>query len=76
MTRDKRLLYKDEKQTGLSEKQFVHYLDERFRRLRLDEQKFREEVLTKRSILNKNSQYIKNKIDPQSTGALFKDTIV
>ncbi|HKB84772.1 MAG TPA: hypothetical protein VKD08_01285 [Ignavibacteriaceae bacterium] len=56
---------RDEKKTqdtenkGFSEKEFMEYLEERFRKLKLDEQKFREEVLAKNSYLERNSDYTK-----------------
>jgi len=47
------------KKTGLSEKQFIEYLEERFRKLKLDEQKFREEVLARSQYPANNSGYAK-----------------
>ena len=42
-----------------TEKEFTEYLEERFRKLRLDEQKFREEVLTRNTYRKENSKYLK-----------------
>ena len=42
-----------------TEKEFIEYLEERFRKLRLDEQKFREEVLTRNTFMNDNLKYPK-----------------
>ncbi len=49
-----------EKKTGFSEKEFLEYLEERFRKLRLDEQKFREEVLAKGTYLNGTQRSFKS----------------
>ena len=59
MKREKIIKQKIDKKTGFSEEEFIDYLEERFRMLRLDEQKFRDEVLAKNSWLEKASQYSK-----------------
>lgn len=45
MKREKKNFEVNEKKSGFSEKEFLEYLEERFRKLRLDEQKFRDEAL-------------------------------
>ena len=47
------------KKAVFTEKEFIEYLEERFRKLRLDEQKFREEVLTRNTFMNDNLKYPK-----------------
>jgi hypothetical protein len=47
------------KKTVFSEKEFLDYLEERFRKLKLEEQKFREEVLAGNVLLEKTAQYTK-----------------
>lgn len=47
------------RKTGFSEKEFMEYLEERFRKLKLEEQKFREEVLSAGYNLRRNSDYVK-----------------
>lgn len=59
MKREEKKSHDDEKKTGFSEKEFMEYLEERFRKLKLEEQKFREEALEGSSYLNRNSDYIK-----------------
>lgn len=59
MKREERTVEKIENKTGFSEQEFIDYLEERFRKLRLEEQKFRDEVLAKQSADEKNSQYSK-----------------
>ena len=44
---------------AFTEKEFIEYLEERFRKLRLDEQKFREEVLARNTYRNESSEYLK-----------------
>jgi hypothetical protein len=56
---EKKLTQKSEEKTGFSEKEFIDYLEERFRKLKLDEQKFRDEVLAQKRALGKNSQFTK-----------------
>ncbi len=51
MKRDEKKSQNNENTKGFSEKEFMEYLEERFRKLKLDEQKFREEVLTRNSYL-------------------------
>jgi hypothetical protein len=48
-----------DRKTVFSEKEFQDYLEERFRKLKLDEQKFRDEVLTKNILPDKSDQYTK-----------------
>ncbi len=59
MKRDEKKTQNTEEKKGFSEQEFMEYLEERFRKLKLDEQKFREEVLAKNSYLERNSEYIK-----------------
>ncbi len=59
MKREEKNSQNDEKKKGFSEKEFLEYLEERFRKLRLDEQKFREEVLAGSTFLNSNKSFTK-----------------
>jgi hypothetical protein len=59
MKREKKNSKVQEKKTGFSEKEFLEYLEERFRKLKLDEQKFREEVLSGNTYLNNGRTYPK-----------------
>ncbi len=52
MKREEKNSKEKEQKTGFSEKEFIEYLEERFRKLKLDEQKFREEVLAESAFLN------------------------
>lgn len=47
------------KKKGLSDKQFIEYLDERYRKLKLEEQKFREQVLARSRYTTGNSDFAK-----------------
>jgi hypothetical protein len=47
------------KKKGLTEKEFIEYLEERFRKLKMDEQRFREEVLAGNISRDTNSNYSK-----------------
>jgi len=58
MKRDERSVVKTGKKPVFSEKDFIDYLEERFRKLTLDEQKFRDEVAARKALLN-NSNYTK-----------------
>ncbi len=57
MKRDENKPRNTKKKTGLTEKQFIEYLEERFRKLKQDEQKFRNEVLARSTYSVKNSGY-------------------
>ncbi len=59
MKRDETNSRNGEKKTGFSEKEFLEYLEERFRKLRLDEQKFREEVLAGKFNTNSKRSFTK-----------------
>ncbi len=59
MKREEKKSQDSKKKTGFSEKEFMEYLEERFKNLKLEEQKFREEVLAGNSNLNRNSDYLK-----------------
>jgi hypothetical protein len=59
MKREEKNYKAKEKKSGFSEKEFLAYLEERFRKLRLDEQKFREEVLAGSTYLSSNRNYTK-----------------
>lgn len=59
MKRDEKLTQKVEKKPGFSEKDFIDYLEERFRKLKQDEQKFRDEVLARHGLIDGNDQYLK-----------------
>jgi hypothetical protein len=62
MKREEPVAAKSEKKKGFSEAEFIDYLEERFRELRLDEQKFRDEILLKHSEA-KSSQSSKIEIE-------------
>lgn len=47
------------RKTGFSEKEFMEYLEERFRKLKLEEQKFREDVLSGSFNIKRNTDYVK-----------------
>ena len=55
MKREKENSQVNEKKSGFSEKEFLEYLEERFRKLRLDEQKFREEALAGNTYLSSST---------------------
>ena len=59
MKRDKKSEASIGKKPVFSEQEYIEYLEERFRKLGADEQKFRDEVLTTKALLNKNSNYTK-----------------
>ncbi len=59
MKREETTLKKKVEKKGFTDKEFIDYLEERFRKLRQDEQKFRDEVLTKQSIYSKDPHYPK-----------------
>ncbi len=59
MKREEKISQEKEKKSGFSEKEFLEYLEERFRKLRLDEQKFREEALAGNTYLNSSSTFTK-----------------
>ena len=59
MKREEKNSQQKEQKTGFSEKEFMEYLEERFRKLKLDEQKFREEVLAGSAHLNNSRNYTK-----------------
>lgn len=59
MNREEKTTEKEESKRGFSEQEFIDYLEERFRKLRLEEQKFREEVFLKQTMDDKNSQLSK-----------------
>ncbi|HSD62484.1 MAG TPA: hypothetical protein VLB50_01765 [Ignavibacteriaceae bacterium] len=59
MNRDEKTTEKEGNKRGFSEQEFIDYLEERFRKLRLEEQKFREEVLLKQSMDDKSSHISK-----------------
>ncbi len=58
MKRDEKKSLVKEK-AGFSEKEFIEYLQERFRKLKLDEQKFREEVLSGQTYFSDNRNFTK-----------------
>ncbi len=60
MKRDKRAKANTGEKPVFGEKEFIDYLEERFRKLRLDEQNFREEVLARNALLGKNPDYNKS----------------
>lgn len=62
MKREEPVTAKSENKKGFSEAEFIDYLEERFRELRLDEQKFRDEVLLKQAEA-KSSQSSKTEIE-------------
>lgn len=57
MKRDETKPRDTEKKTGLTEKQFIEYLEERFRKLKQDEQRFRNEVLARNTYPVENSGF-------------------
>ena len=59
MKREEKKIQEYVRKAVFTEKEFIEYLEERFRKLRLDEQIFREEVLTRNTIMNDNSKYPK-----------------
>jgi len=59
MKRDKTKSQDSVKKKGLTEKEFIDYLEERFRKLKMDEQKFREEVLAGSITRDASSNYSK-----------------
>jgi hypothetical protein len=59
MKRDEKNSQVNDKKSGFSEKEFLEYLEERFRKLRLDEQKFREEVLAGSTYLSSSRNFTK-----------------
>ena len=59
MKRDERSVTNTGKKPVFSEKEFIDYLEERFRKLTLDEQKFRDKVSARKALLNKNLNYTK-----------------
>ena len=59
MKRDAKNSEVKENKPVFSEKEFLEYLEERFRKLRLEEQKFREEVLAGNTNLSSNRNYTK-----------------
>lgn len=59
MKREEKSLNKKEGEKGFSDQEFIDYLEERLRKLRQEEQKFREEALRRQSIYSKSSEYSK-----------------
>ncbi len=59
MKREEKTIDNKVREKGFSEQEFIDYLEERLRKLRQEEQKFREEALTKQAIYSKDSQYSK-----------------
>lgn len=59
MKRDETKSQGSGKKKGLTEKEFIEYLEERFRKLKIDEQRFREEVLAGSITREATSNYSK-----------------
>lgn len=59
MKRDETKSHGSVKKKGLTDKEFIQYLEERFRKLKMDEQKFREEVLAGSITRGASSNYSK-----------------